>query len=280
MGASLLITLREGLEISLVLAILVGYLAKTGRHPLLRGVVFGSSAAALVCIAAGLVVHHFTAGLTGRAEPAVEGSLALLAAMVLTWMIVWMRRNGRNISGELRTRLDAANGVRAVALVAFVAVAREGFETVLFLLGAEAGGSRGAHVVVGGTIGLAIAAVIGVLIYRFGRQINLQTFFKYTGVLLIVFAAGLVGKAVHEACDLWTLHGSLVDPLWTIRTGPLASGTLYDFLKGLFGWSNEPEGVRVAAYLIYLVVALRLFLRPDRVPTEASIPKAHATAER
>ena len=158
--------------------------------------------------------------------------------------------------------------------------AREGFETVLFLLGAEAGGSRGAHVVVGGTVGLAIAAVVGVLIYRFGRQINLQSFFKYTGILLIVFAAGLVGKAVHEACDLWSLQGSLVDPLWTIRTGPLAHGTTFDFLSGLFGWTNEPEGVRVAAYLIYLVVALWLFLRTDRTPVEASIPKAHATAER
>ena len=121
MGASLLITLREGLEISLVLAILVGYLAKTGRHPLLRGVAIGAAAAALLCIGAGLVVHHFTAGLTGKAEPAVEGALALLAATVLTWMIVWMRRNGRNISGELRTRLDAANGVRSVGVVAFIA---------------------------------------------------------------------------------------------------------------------------------------------------------------
>ena len=118
------------------------------------------------------------------------------------------------------------------------------------------------------------------MLFRSGRQINLQSFFKYTGILLIVFAAGLVGKAVHEACDLWSLHGSLVDPLWTIRTGPLAHGTTFDFLSGLLGWSNEPEGVRVAAYLVYLVTALWLFLRNDRTPVEASIPKAHATAER
>ena len=196
-----------------------------------------------------------------------------------------MRRHGRNISGELQLKLDAADGARSVAVVSFVAVAREGFETVLFLLGAEAGGTRGSQVVAGGTIGLVLAAIAGVLVYRFGRQINLRTFFKVTGVLLVVFAAGLVGKAVHEGCDLLGLSGSLVDPLWTIRTGPFAHGATYDFLNGLFGWANEPEAVRVVAYAAYLAVALWLFLRPDRpqgvsAPAAESIPEASVTAGR
>ena len=278
MGAALLITLREGLEISLVLAILVGYLARTGRQGLLRGVAIGTAVAAVLCIAAGVAVHHVTSGLHGKAEPAVEGLLALTAAMVLTWMIVWMRRHGRNISGELKHRLDTANGVRSVAVISFVAVAREGFETVLFLLGAEAGGTKGGHVVAGGAIGLVIAAAIGMAVYRFGRHVDLRRFFVVTGVLLIVFAAGLVGKAVHEACDLFSLSGTLVDPLFTIRTGPLAHGTTYDFLNGMFGWSSAPEKVRVLATLAYLVVALQRFLRPDRVAVPEQVPSIHEPA--
>ena len=272
MGASFLITLREGLEIALVLAILLGYLAKTGRHDRMRGVALGAGAATVVCLVAGIIVHALTSGLTGKAEPAVEGTLSLLAAIVLTWMILWMRKNARSMGGELRSRLDGATTVGAVAVIAFVAVAREGFEATLFLLGAEAGNSSGTQVVIGGLLGLAVAAVIGVLVYRYGKNIDLRTFFRYTGVLLIFFAAGLVGKAVHEFGELLEFDSTwLFGSAWTISSGPLATGFLHDFLEGMFGWSSEPERLRVVAYFAYLLPVLWIFLRPDAArPVEAA----------
>ncbi len=265
MSAAFLITLREGLEVSIVLAILVGYLVKTGRATATGSVWAGAGIAAVVCIIAGILFHTVVGEFEGKAEQAIEGSLALAAALVLTWMILWMRKNARSLSGDLRSKVDGATSARAIMFIAFVAVAREGFETVLFLLGAETGDATGAQVIVGGLLGLAVSAVVGVLVYRFGKNIDLKKFFTITGVLLIFFAAGLVGKAFHEFRELLGFEdGWLFEPAWTIASGPLATGTLFDFLKGLFGWSSDPERIRVIAYFGYLVPVLWLFLRPDR----------------
>jgi high-affinity iron transporter len=273
MSAAFLITLREGLEISIVLAILLGYLVKTGRADRTGAVWTGAGIAAVVCLITGLLFNTLVGDFEGKSEQAIEGFLALAAAIVLTWMILWMRKNARSLSGDLRSKVDGATSAGAVTMIAFVAVAREGFETVLFLLGAETGSSSGAAVVLGGVLGLAVSAVVGVLVYRFGKNIDLRLFFKITGVLLIFFAAGLVGKAVHELRELAGIEGGwLFDPLWVITSGPLASGTLYDFLKGLFGWSEDPERIRVIAYFAYLLPVMWLFLRPDRPVTASSSP--------
>lgn len=280
MSAAFLITLREGLEISIVLAILLGYLVKTGRADRTGAVWTGAGVAAIVCVVTGILFNTLVGEFEGKSEQAIEGFLALAAAIVLTWMILWMRKNARSLSGDLRSKVDGATTAGAVTMIAFVAVAREGFETVLFLLGAETGSSSGAEVVLGGLLGLAVSAVVGVLVYRFGKNIDLRLFFKITGVLLIFFAAGLVGKAVHELRELAGLEdGWLFEPLWIITSGPLASGTLYDFLKGLFGWSNEPERIRVLAYFAYLIPVLYLFLKPERpVATDGEAAAPVATA--
>lgn len=282
MSAAFLITLREGLEISIVLAILLGYLVKTGRADRTGAVWTGAAVAAVVCLVTGILFNTLVGEFEGKSEQAIEGFLALAAAIVLTWMILWMRKNARSLSGDLRSKVDGATTAGAVTMIAFVAVAREGFETVLFLLGAETGSASGAEVVLGGLLGLAVSAVVGVLVYRFGTNIDLKVFFKITGVLLIFFAAGLVGKAVHELRELVGLEGGwLFDPLWVISSGPLASGTLYDFLKGLFGWSSDPERIRVIAYFAYLVPVLYLFLKPERPAATqgaASAPVAEPVA--
>lgn len=276
MGAAFLITLREGLEISLVLAILLGYLVKTGRREHVSSVWLGTLVAAVLCGVVGVAVHLTTDGLEGKAEQAVEGALALAAAVVLTWMILWMHKNSKSMGGELRAKVDGATTANAVAFIAFVAVAREGFETALFLLGAETSNASGAQVVLGGLIGLAVSAVAGVAVYRMGSRVNLRTFFRATGVLLILFAAGLVGKAVHEFRELLGFEsGWLIDSMWTVSSGPLSAdgGATYDFTKGLFGWSADPERIRVLAYVAYLVPVLTMFLRPDR-PAVAPAPAA------
>ncbi len=211
MSPAFLITLREGLEISLVLAILLGYLVKTERRDLTSSVWLGAGIAAIACLVAGVVVHSITDGLEGKAEQAVEGTLALGATVVLTWMILWMRKNARTMGGHLRTKVDSAASPGALAVISFVAVAREGFETVLFLLGAETESASASQVVLGGLLGLVVAAVVGVLVYRFGTRIDLGSFFRTTGVLLILFAAGLAGKAVHEFRELFGVEHRLAD---------------------------------------------------------------------
>jgi len=280
-GASFLITLREGLEISLVLAIVLAYLSKTDRQSLFRPVAIGGAAAGLVCVIAGVAFHLAVGEFEGKAEQAIEGTLAIVAAGVLTWMIFWMRKNARGMSADLHSKIDAAAGQSALAvgLVAFAAVAREGFETALFLLGAESGSSSGTAVVVGGILGLVVAAVLGVLVYRSGSRLNLRTFFQITGALLILFAAGLFGKAVHEFSEFFGLDGWLVEPAWIITSGPFATGWFHDFLQGMFGWSEDPEHIRVLAYFAYLIPVGIAFFAGGRQPVSASAPSVATLAE-
>jgi len=263
MSASFLITLREGLEVSLVLAILVSYLVKTGRGNETGAVWRGTGLAVLLCLVAGIAIYAAIGGLHGTANQIVEGSIALAAAGVLTWMIFWMRTNARTLGAELRTKVDAATTVGALAAIAFVATVREGLETVLFLLSAETGSASGVSVVAGGLLGLAAASALGWLVYQGGGRLDLRRFFRVTGVLLILFAAGLLGKAVHEFREALDLQsGGVIDPVWTVDSGIWAEGTFYDFMKGFFGWHRETEWIRLVAHLGYLVPAAWLFLRP------------------
>ena len=278
MGASFLITLREGLEVSLVLAILISYLVKTGRSAETGGVWKGTGLAAGLCLVVGIVINAAVGGLHGTAEQLVEGFIAVAAAIVLTWMIFWMRANARSLGSDLRQKVDAATTVTALATIAFVATVREGLETVLFLLSAETGSSSGADVVLGGLAGLVVAAVLGWVIYKGGNRMNLRRFFQVTGVLLILFAAGLVGKAFHEFREALDLHsGGLIDPAWTIESGLWAKGTFYDFMKGFFGWHAETEKIRLIAYVAYLVPVMWLFLKK---PATSSVePKSSPASE-
>ncbi|MHB1090859.1 MAG: FTR1 family iron permease [Ilumatobacteraceae bacterium] len=261
MGSSLVITLREGLEASLIIAILLTYLRKTGRQADSRAVWLGTGLATLVCLVAGILINVFIDGLHGKVEQAVEGFIALAAVGVLTYMIFWMRTNSHSLGAHLRGKVDRSTNT-ALFTIAFVAVLREGLETVLFLLGAETQAASRLSVVVGGLIGLVVAIGIGVLIYNGSSRINLKTFFSSTAVLLLLFAAGLAGKAVHELRELigWE-SGWLVASAWTIESGILAKGTVYDFMKGLLGWHASPERIRVLAYVAYLIPILTLYRR-------------------
>ena len=265
MGSSLLITLREGLEISLVLAIILGYLAKSGRTGYFHRIWLGSGLAVLVCTLTGIAFHVAVGEFEGKSEQFIEGTLAFSAVAVLTWMIFWMRSHARGIKADLQDKLSSAidRSPWALVAVAFVAVAREGFETVLFLVGAENQGTSGAQVVIGGLIGLAVAAVLGLLIYRGGRHIDLGKFFAWTGGLLLLFAAGLFAKGVHEFREFLEIESSAIaKPVWEITSGPLAKGhDVHNFLNGLFGWSPSPERIRVVAYFAYLIPIGWLYLR-------------------
>jgi high-affinity iron transporter len=261
MVSSFLITLREGLETSLIISILLTYLTKTGRRPESGAVWAGTGAAIAVCLAVGTVVFIAVDGLNGNVEYAVEGGIALVATAVLTHMVFWMRAHARSLGAELRAKVERSTSV-ALAVIAFVAVLREGLETVLFLLSASTETASGAPVVVGGLAGLALSVVIGVAVYRGGARLNLRTFFNVTAVLLLLFAAGLAGKTVHELRELvgWE-SGWLVSPVWTIESGIWTEGTVYDFARGLFGWHRSPEYLRVIAYVAYLIPVIVLYRR-------------------
>ncbi len=275
MGASLLITLREGLEMALIVAILVAYLAKIDRTDRVPAVWAGVGIAVGLCVLAAVLFDRFVGSFSdSAAEPWVEGILSLVAGVVLTWMIFWMRGHARGIAGDLHARLDAVveRGPAAVAAVAFVAVAREGFETVLFLIGAQEAGQRsGWNTVVGGLIGLAIAVVLAIAIYGYGHKIDLRRFFTITGGLLIVFAAGMVSKAVFELVEAMHIHALEGASLWTITSGPFAQGWSYDFLAGMFGWTaTEASPIRVITYFAYLVPVSYLFFFGGRKNTAAA----------
>jgi high-affinity iron transporter len=273
MGSSFLITLREGLEASLILAILLTDLKTTDRWADARFVWAGTVAAIGICLVAGIAIFIALDGLNGKVEYAVEGFIALSATAVLTHMIFWMRSHARTLGKELRDKVDASVG-SALAIIAFVAVLREGLETVLFLLSAETATASGGDVVVGGLLGLALSVVIGFGVYRSGNRLNLRTFFNVTAVLLLLFAAGLAGKSVHELRLFISWEaGWLVSSAWTLESGLFASGTFYDFMRGLFGWHKNPENIRVLAYFTYLIPVLLVYLRGAKsvsAPTTAN----------
>ena len=273
MGSSFLITLREGLEASLILAILLTDLKTTDRWADARFVWAGTAAAIGICLVAGIAIFIALDGLNGKVEYAVEGFIALSATAVLTHMIFWMRSHARTLGKELRDKVDASVG-SALAIIAFVAVLREGLETVLFLLSAETATASGGDVVVGGLLGLALSVVIGFGVYRSGNRLNLRTFFNVTAVLLLLFAAGLAGKSVHELRLFISWEaGWLVSSAWTLESGLFASGTFYDFMRGLFGWHKNPENIRVLAYFTYLIPVLLVYLRGAKsvsAPTTAN----------
>ena len=262
MTTSFLITLREGLEASLIVAILLTYLSKTDRKQDARYVWFGTASAVVACLIAGTAIYLAVSGLNGKVEQAVEGTIALAAAAVLTQMIFWMRKNSSNLSSELRAKVDAS-AKTALFTIAFVAVVREGLETVLFLLSAETSSASGTSVVIGGLIGLAASVILGIAIFAGGRKVNLKQFFNITAVLLIMFAAGLAGKAVHEFRELigWE-NGWLVQPAWQVTSGIWSTGTFYDFMRGFFGWHNAAENIRVITYFAFLLPTLYFYRKP------------------
>jgi len=281
MGAAFLITLREGLEIAIVLAILVSYLVKTDRASEVRAVWRGAGLAVGICLVAGVAIQAAVGGLHGSVEKGVEAAIAIAAASVLTWMIFWMREHARTMGAELRAQVAAATTAGALSVIAFVAVLREGLETVLFLLSAETSSSSGTSVVVGGLAGIAVAVVLGLVFYSAGHRLNLRTFFNVTGILLILFAAGLVGKFFHEVREMLEIEsGWLWSPAWTVESGLWAKGAFYDFMKGFFGWHAETERIRLIAYFAYLLPVGWAFLcggRAGGAAPVASDGSGHAT---
>ncbi len=254
MLASALITLREGLEAALIVGIVLGVLRKLGHTDRSRPVWAGVLAAVVVSVAAGLALNGLGVAFEGRGEQIFEGVAMLLAAGVLTWMIFWMQRQGRQIQAELELdvrRASIAGSPWALFSLAFVAVVREGIETVLFLTVA-AFSATPAQTLVGGALGLTVAVVLGWLVFAAGKRLDVRAFFRMTSVLLILLAAGLVAHGVHELQEARLLP-TLVEHVWDINPILDEHSAVGTFLKALFGYNGNPSLLEVIAYGVYFV---------------------------
>jgi high-affinity iron transporter len=282
MLANFLIGLREGLEAALVVGILVAYLVKSGRRDRLPQLWVGIGAAVAISLGFGALLTFGPQGLTFAAQEAIGGTLSIVAVGLITWMIFWMGKTARFLKGNLQHKLDDAveAGRWAVAVMALLAVGREGLETALFLwAGAQATGTS-TRPLLGAVLGLAVAILLGWLVYRGAVRLNLRTFFSRTGVLLIVIAAGVLAYGVHDLQEAGILPGEHALAFDVSAQVPPSSwyGTM---LKGVFNFSPATTWLQAVAWVAFAVPTLVLFTRTafarPRVPARPTAD-AHAVA--
>jgi high-affinity iron transporter len=281
MLANFLIGLREGLEASLVVSILATFLVKSGHRDRLKLVWAGVAAAVTVAVA-GWAVLHFITSLTAKsftAQETIGGVMSIIAVGFVTWMIFWMRKASRTIARELRERMGNALelGSRAVVLLAFLAVFREGIETA-FIVYASAAGATTATPFLGVILGLATSVLLGFAIYRGAVKINLGVFFNWTGALLILVAAGIFAYGFHDLQEANLLPG-LQTIAFDISHLVQPDSWYGVLLKGIFNFSPAPTVIEATAWLVYLVPVLVLYFRPVKRSTPPSPVPAEAKAE-
>ncbi len=275
MFANYLIGLREGLEAALVISILLAYLVRTGRRDMLRSLWTGVAIAIFISLVAGAVLTFGPSTLTFETREAIGGTLSIFAVGLITWMIFWMARTARHMRAELQNRLDdaMAAGPRAVALLALLAVGREGLETALFLwAGARASGTV-VEPIVGAVLGLATAIAIGWLFYRGAVRINLRMFFQWTGLFLIIVAGGILAYGIHDLQEANLLPG-LNDLAFDLSAVIPPSGILGTILKGIFNFSVATTWLEAIAWVGYVVPTAWFFVRTVRGPSSTVGPSA------
>ena len=273
-----LIMLREGIEAALIVGIVAGFLKQSGHSRLMPKVWLGVALAALMCLGIGYGIHSATGEIPQKEQEFVVGVIGLVAVAILTYMILWMKKAARSMKQQLQdsvqTALNRGNGQGwALVGMAFLAVAREGLESVFFLL-AVFQQSPTWSMPVGAVLGLLAAVVIGALIYQGGMRLNLAKFFRWTGAFLIVVAAGLVAgslRALHEA-GVWNHLQEVVfdSSKYLHEDSPL--GVL---LGGFFGYTDHPTQGEVLAWLLYLVPVMIWFLHGSKPAAVQKSSESH-----
>jgi high-affinity iron transporter len=262
MLATLVIFLREGIEASMIIAILLAYLNRIGHREHFRDVFLGVGAALVLATVGGVIAYETIRSYDGsRVQTIFETATYLVAATVLTYMTFWMRKHARSLSKELRARAEAALDGRArwgLGLLAFQAVGREGLETVVFTL-AIIFSTTAASALSGAVIGLAGSLVIAFVIYRLGHKLNLSRFFTVIGVLLMVFAAGLLADSVQNMQELGWLP-VLNAPMWHSAALLSEDSAFGDVLHSFFGYSDAPTPLQLLIYVGYLAIVVIAYL--------------------
>jgi high-affinity iron transporter len=271
--ANLLIGLREGLEAGLVVGILVAYLHKIGRRDVLPRLWIGVGGAILLSLLVGAVLTFGPSTLSFQAQEILGGTLSIVAVGMVTWMTFWMARHARGLSAELRADVDRAVQRSAAALVVLgiVSVGREGVETALFVWASVNAGANAALGTLGAVIGIMLAAVLAYLIYRGLVRINLGRFFFWTGIVLIVVAAGVLSYGVGDLQEAAVLPG--IGATAYNVAGLISPTSWYGaLLAGVFNFNPAPTVLQVIVWVAYVLVALVLFLLVSR-------PRATAAAQ-
>ena len=275
MFANFLIGLREGLEAALIVAILVAYVVKLDQRQLLPRLWAGVALAVVLSLGAGALLTFTTASLSDAAAETFAGVTSLAAVGLITWMIFWMARNARAIKAHLHGEVDRAltRSGWALAVVAFFAVIREGLETALFLYaGMQSSGERGAPLI-GAFLGLALAVGLGVLMYVGTVRLDLSRMFFWTGIALVVIAAGVLRYAIHEFQEVGILPG--MDDYVFDLTGQIdPAGWFATLIRGLFNITPAMTSLEIFGWLAYIVIVMTLFVRTVR----SSGPKPAAVA--
>lgn len=277
MFGNYLIGLREGLEASLVVCILVAYLVKTENRAKLPPVWLGVGLAAGVSLAFGAGLQFGTQELTFTAQEAIGGSLSILAVGLVTWMVFWMRRTARHLKAELEGKLDAAlaMGTGALVATAFLAVGREGIETSLFVWRSVDSADDGVRPLTGALLGIATAVAMGWLFYRGALRIDLARFFTWTGGALIVVAAGVLAYGVHDLQEA-EFVGGLQNKAFDVSSAIPADSWYGVLLKGTVNFQPDPTVLQVCVWLLYTVPVLALFLRRPKASAPAPPRDAEA----
>lgn len=281
MFANLLIGLREGLEASLIVTILIAYLVKTGRRQQLPLIWLGVGIAVLVSLAFGALLTFGPRGLSFEAQEIIGGSLSILAVGLVTWMIFWMAASARTLAGDLRGQVDAAEGKPwSLPLIAALAVGREGLETALFIWAATKSiardGGSATEPLVGALIGIGLAVALGFLMYAGAVRINLKRFFTITGGFLIIVAAGVLAYGIHDLQEAGVLPG-LNTLAFDVSAQIPPYSLLGTLLKGIFNFSPAATVLEVTAWVAYVAIVGTLFVR--RVARPGPPPVAPAPAE-
>jgi len=275
MLASYLLSLREGIEAALIVGIVLGALRQIRREDLKPIVWLGVLSAAGISLVTAILLNLLGLSLEGAAEPIFEALTMILAAILLTWMIFWMSRVGRTLKGRLEADVQRAAHIRskrALFLVAFVAVLREGVELALFLT-ATLFASDAAQTIVGAFLGLSTAILLGWSLFATTVRLDLRRFFQVTGVLLILFAAGLVAHAVHELNEVGWIP-AIIEHVWDMNHILNEKSLLGQFLTALFGYNGNPSLTEVFAYFLYFIVVF--FLSQTGKPKAETIPAPQA----
>ena len=262
MLANFLIGLREGLEASLVIGILVAYLVKVGRRDLLGPLWAGVGLAVAVSLGFGAALTFGPKGLSFEAQEAIGGSLSIVAVGLLTWMIFFMGRTARHMRANLNAKLDdaIAAGRGAIVVAALLAVGREGLETALFLwAGAQATGAT-TKPLLGAVLGLAVAVAVGWAFYRGALRLDLRLFFAWTGAFLVVVAGGVLAYGIHDLQEAGLLPG-LHNLAFDVSAQVPPSSWYATLLKGVFNFTPATTWLQAVGWTLYVVPTLTLFVR-------------------
>jgi high-affinity iron transporter len=256
MLSSYLLSLREGLEAALIIGIVLGALRQARRNELSSAIWAGAGCAALLSLLSAILLTRLGLELKDPAEAIFEGVTMLLAAAILTWMIFWMNQRARNMKNELESGVQRAwqTGKSSLFGLAFLSVLREGVELALFLTAATFTSSA-AQTILGGLLGLGTAILLGWSFFATSVRLDLHRFFQVTGMLLVLFAAGLVARSVGELVLVGWIP-ALVDHIWDLSVLVRSESLLGQTLGALFGYSADPSLMQVLAYCAYFVVVL------------------------